>query len=76
MILICLLDIGMFNLDDNGPVFVLQVRLGQWPSFIGMKHGNLHSRAVHMAVDLVREVGGVKTAISSLNFSGVFYIVW
>ena len=58
LIIVCLLDIGMFNLDGHGPVFALQVHLGQWPSFTGRKHGNLHTRAVHIDMDLVREVGG------------------
>ena len=45
-----------------GPIIVLQVlqvHLGQWPSFTaGMKHGTPHARAVYMATGLVREVAG------------------
>ena len=39
------------DLSDHGPIIalqVLQVRLGQWPSFTGMEHGTPLSRAVYM----------------------------
>ena len=48
-------------LSDHGPIIalqVLQVGIGQWPSFTGMEHGAPHTRAVYMATGLVREVVG------------------
>ena len=46
-------------MSGHGPVIALQalqVRLGQWPSFMCMEH----LRAVHMATDIVKEVTGCK----------------
>ena len=48
----------LLDLSDHGPIIVLQACLGQWPSFTGMKHGTLHTRAVYMATGLAREVAG------------------
>ena len=56
-----LLDLTMAmssGLPDHGPIIVLQVRFGQWPSFTGMEHGAPHTRFVYMATCLVREVAG------------------
>ena len=58
------------DMSDHGPIVglqVLQVRLGQWPSFTGMEYGALQARAVFMATALVREVEDVTTDSSSLN---------
>ena len=46
------------DLSDHGSVFALQVRLGQWPSFTGLKHGTPHTRAVYIATGFVRDVAG------------------
>ena len=53
------------DLSDRGPIIglqVLQVRLGQLPSFTGMEHGAQHTRAVYMATGLVREVAGCENS--------------
>ena len=46
------------DLSDHGPIILLQVRLGRWPSFTGMEHGTPHARAVYMAAGIVTEVAG------------------
>ena len=48
-------------LSDHCPVISLQkleVWLCQWPSLTGMEHCAPHTRAVHMATCLEREVAG------------------
>ena len=52
-------DFYIADMSDYCPIIslqALQVCLGQWPSFTGMKHGAPHARAVYMATGLVREV--------------------
>ena len=56
------LDIA--DMSDHGPIIALQalqVRLGQWPSLTGMEHGAPHTRAVYMAMGLVRELPKILT---------------
>ena len=55
-------------MSGHDPIVALQVHLGQWPSFTGMEHVPPHARAVYMATVLVREVAGVITGSSFLNF--------
>ena len=56
------------DLFDHGPVIALQVPLGHWPSFTGMKHGAPYIRAVYMATGLVSCENCIYTGSSSLNF--------
>ena len=59
------------DLSDHYPVISLQTQeiwLCQWPSLTGMEHCVLHTRAVHMAMCLEREVPEERTGSGSLNF--------
>ena len=59
------------DLSDHCPVILLQmlaVWLCQWPSLIVMEHCTLHTRAVHVAMHLEKEVWEERTGSSSLNF--------
>ena len=59
------------DLSDHCPVILLQmlvVWLCQWPSLIVMEHCTLHTRAIHVAMLLEKEVWEERTGSSSLNF--------
>ena len=68
---VLLLDVA--DLSDHCPVISLQmleVWLCQWPSLTSMEHCAPHTRIVHVATCLEREVAGRenRTGSSSLNF--------
>ena len=70
---VLLLDIA--NLSDHFPVTPLQrfeVWLCQWPSLTGMAHCPSHTRAVHAATCLEREVAGRELVAASLTSSRQF----
>ena len=56
-----ILPLDFADLSDHCPVILLQILavwLCQWPSLIGMVHCTMHTRAVHVAMSLEREVVG------------------
>ena len=55
------------------PLQTLEVWLCQWPSLTGMEHCAPHTRTVHTAMCLVREVAEVRIGSSSLNFFQVVF---
>ena len=69
------LQLDIADLSYHCPVILLQMLedwLCQWPSLTGMDHCARHTRAVHAATCLEREVVGKRTGSSSLNFQAVF----
>ena len=65
------LRFDIVDLSDHCPVILLQmleVWLCQWPSLTGMEHCIPHTRAVHTAMCLEREVAGRENWYQLLEF--------